>query len=153
MDTILIPLANGKGHAIIDEADLPLVDGHGWCLAIRRKNSYAVAAIESRLVYMHYLISGVLGVDHKNGNGLDNRRCNLREATTSQNEANSGPRGGSSSFKGVYWNRNAKKWHAQVKLNYHRRHLGYFDDEAEAAQAYDVAAREAWGEFAHLNFP
>lgn len=158
MDTIRIPLMHDAGYALIDAADLDLITDRHWSLYENHRNGwkskhYAVASINKRAVYMHQIIMGALGVDHKNGDGLDNRHVNLRIATVSQNGANSGPRGGTSPFKGVLWHKNAEKWQAYIQVNYLRRHLGYFDDEMEAAQAYDAAAREAWGEFAYLNFP
>lgn len=94
-------------------------------------------------------------IDHRNGNGLDNRRRNLRFANNSQNMANarksSVPK--SSRFKGVHWHKCAKKWCAAVVHHGRRKHLGLFAVEEDAARAYDKAALEHFGEFARLNFP
>ena len=96
-------------------------------------------------------------VDHVDGDGLNNRRCNLRLATRKQNRSNTGPLPNSSSgFKGVTWekprSRNARGyWRAQIKQNGRNRHLGQFQTEEEAAAAYDAAASKAFGEFAWLN--
>jgi hypothetical protein len=87
-------------------------------------------------------------VDHINGNGLDNRRCNLRICTPAQNGLNSRPRvDGKSRFKGVF--PHGDRWRAKVG----GRHLGLFDDEVEAAKARDRLARKLHGKFARLNFP
>ena len=93
-------------------------------------------------------------VDHINHNGLDNRRANLRIATASQNNANSrrGMNRGRSKYKGVWWDEKAGKWRAGIKCQGKCIHLGMFDDEIEAAKAYDRAAGLYHGEFAVLNF-
>lgn len=95
---------------------------------------------------------GGLYIDHRNGNGLDNRRDNLRRATMSQNIANQFPRGGSSKYKGVCRSKRSGGWLAQICVNRKSIYLGRFGTEEEAARAYDVKAKEVWGEFARLNF-
>jgi hypothetical protein len=105
---------------------------------------------------MHCLIMGAKGIDHVNGNGLDNRRENLRPATNSQNMANRRPNINSSSpYKGVTWapNCGSGKWRANIKIDGASHTLGFFEDVREAAEAYDAAARVAFGEFARLNVP
>jgi len=104
---------------------------------------------------MHTLITGWARVDHADGDGLNNQRSNLREATSAQNAANSRPRtGGTSAFKGVCWVGGRRQcWTAQIRINRGTRFLGYFSDEVAAARAYDAAAVAAWGPFARLNFP
>lgn len=88
-------------------------------------------------------------IDHKNGNGLDNRRENLRIATRSQNAANRFKRGGSSKFKGVCIA--GKRWKAGIRQDGKSYHLGTFDTEEEAALAYNASATIRFGEFARLN--
>jgi hypothetical protein len=96
-----------------------------------------------------------LQVDHINGDGLDNRRSNLRLATGSQNQGNSRKRrdGVTSQYRGVSWNKRAGKWQALLRREGKLQYLGYFSDEEAAARAYDAAALEQWGSFARLNFP
>lgn len=92
-------------------------------------------------------------VDHINGNGLDNRRVNLRICTPRQNSCNVAPQPGKSSrFKGVGWCKRSKKWRARIRDNGKFKELGEYTDEMDAARAYDKAAREIQGEFAWLNF-
>ena len=93
--------------------------------------------------------------DHENGIGTDNRRFNLREASGSQNNANSRKRkdGVTSRFRGVCWNKHTKKFRASIRINRNSHYLGHFTDERQAAVAYDMAALSLFGEFARLNFP
>ena len=95
---------------------------------------------------------GIL-VDHINHNGLDNRKANLRFATYSQNAWNrkKPTDSGSSKYKGVRWVKDSKKWRAVICNNNRRTHLGFFNDEKEAAAAYDTAAKKHRGEYAFLN--
>lgn len=112
-----------------------------------------------RLPLHHFLRIGSfwsasLEVDHANGDRLDNRYCNLRICTRTQNQQNRGqPRlrkcVPSSRYKGV---RRSGKWAAQIGENQKKRHLGLFETEQEAASAYDRAARQIFGPFARLNF-
>lgn len=92
--------------------------------------------------------------EHKNRNTLDNRRCNLRVASSSQNQANRPvTKCSTSGYKGVSWNKEMGKWQAQIGKDRRLRYLGRFSDKIEAAKAYDKAAKELFGEFAWLNFP
>ncbi len=95
-----------------------------------------------------------LEIDHKNNNGLDNRKCNLRFCTRSQNMANSrGHRRRRSSFKGVSFHKQFRKWRAIITQNKKNLHLGFFRSQVRAAKAYDDKAKELFGEFARPNFP
>ncbi len=153
-----VPLGRGTYAALVDAADVPLIAGYNW---YRHGNGhggwyvrgYATGSPKPhRWVYMHQVIAGSYA-DHVNGDGLDNRRVNLREATPSQQGANQSARTGTSQYKGVHWSRAARAWIAKITVNRKQRHLGCYADEAEAARAYDAAARAAWGDYARLNFP
>ncbi|MEN6424658.1 MAG: HNH endonuclease [Phycisphaerales bacterium] len=90
-------------------------------------------------------------VHHIDRNGLNNRRDNLQVCTPRQHLAGRGPCGAVSQFVGVY--RHGDKWEARIRSHGKVYHLGYFDDEVEAAKARDRKAYELHGKFAYLNFP
>lgn len=88
--------------------------------------------------------------DHWSGDGLDNRRDNLRPCTNQLNQANRRKQKGSSRFKGVCWVPRENRWVAQIQVNKKHHHLGYFTNEEEAAEAYRLAAMKHFGEFARF---
>ena len=149
--------------ALIDRADSDLVAPYPWRLMRGHTGKfYAYAQTKSGPVYMHRLIAKTPPgheTDHINGDGLDNRRSNLRVATCSQNLANrwkprrSDGSSASSRFKGVCWDRSRSKWQAKITVSGHCRNLGRYATEEEAARAYDAVAAATWGVFARLNFP
>lgn len=154
-----VPLTRGM-VTLVDEADLPLIAGYAWRPQPRSdgKGWYARAYVPGggrKKVLMHRLLMpGLRQVDHKNGNGLDNRRStgNLRPATDSQNRANSTRHlVRSSRFKGVRWHKKAKRWETSITLHRRRIHLGCFTSEEDAARAYNVSALRLFGEYARLN--
>jgi hypothetical protein len=102
---------------------------------------------------MHRLLLSVESeIDHANGNGLDNRRCNIRPATRSLNLANRASPGSRSGFRGVTpANQKNGRWVARIKINGKTHFLGTFDTPEEAARAYDARARLAFGDFARTN--
>lgn len=149
--------------ALIDDDDLDLVRDHSWHAAIRGRSTYAVRTIHLGhgtfvTVRMHRVILGLTPedhlttVDHIDGNGLDNRRANLRSATGYQNRCNRRPNQNSrTGLKGVCpWTKD--RFLAHIRVNGKRIHLGLFDDATDAAKAYDRAALAAFGEFARPNF-
>lgn len=150
----LIPLKNG-GSAVVDADMYDYLSQWEWH---RHKHGYAVryefTSKKVRMIRMHRVIngtpSGVL-TDHRNGDGLDNRRNNLRDATEAQNQWNRHRVWGKSRFKGVYWNKGQEKWHVRITRNKKTYHVGFFDDEEDAARAYNLAAQHFFGDFAHPN--
>lgn len=154
-----VEIALSRGYvAIVDEADAPRVLQHKWSALPMGHTVYAQRSVKRpdgrwTTQKLHTFLTGFSLTDHRNGDGLDNRRANLREATQAQNLCNRRPRRGPSGFKGVTWSARRKTWKAQITAAGKNYHLGYFADPAEAARSYDAAARELHGEFASLNFP
>ena len=155
----MIPLTP-ENFAIVDPEDVAFLSRWKWQFRSLSGRNYAyrkttIKGVELNIA-MHREILGVADpkvfVDHKNGNGLDNRKDNLRMATNSQNQANRQKlRGGTSRYKGVCWNAKLSRWQAGIKVNGKSFHLGLFASETDAANAYDKAARERFGEFAYTN--
>jgi hypothetical protein len=143
---------SGGGVALVDDIDLQAVLPYTWHARRADHRTYAYGKVNGRPTFMHRLITGELSmaVDHVNGDGLDNRRANLRLATNGQNRANSRPTA-ASGFKGV--SRSGNRWRAYGMKHRQQTYLGSFASAEEAARAYDAWAIEAHGEFARLNFP
>jgi hypothetical protein len=158
MVRILLPCGRA---ALIDDADELLAAGFAWrALDHQHGMTYVHAWNGRQHFYLHRLISGAAAgerVDHENRNGLDCQRRNLRIATPGQNGANRiadrRRAGTSSQHKGVCWDKARGKWAAYIHVDGKTRGLGRFDDELDAARAYDTAAVAAWGRFARLNLP
>lgn len=154
--SIEIALSRGK-IALIDDEDFDIVDEFQWRAQQNQDGRWYAMAWNPYPIFvlMHRHIIGANKdewVDHRNGDGLDNRKANLRICTPSENAASAGPTGVTSNFKGVYWEKSREKWHVKIMKNGHRHFIGRFDSEVEAAKAYDGAAFELFGEFAYLNF-
>lgn len=150
-----IPLTKGR-YAIIDAADFDRVARFNWCASVSGNRAYAYGWMNGRRVSLHRFLANApqgMVVDHIDHNGLNDRRSNLRICTVRQNLYNSRPWGKSSRFKGVCWNRHAKRWVACIWLHGRNQYLGQFTDEIEAARAYDRKAYELFGKYAYLNFP
>lgn len=91
-------------------------------------------------------------IDHIDGDGLNNRIDNLREATHSENLRNRGATTkNTSGFKGVSWHKARRKWQAQIKTNGRKKHLGSFDTPEAAYAAYCAAAEDLHGDFAMVQ--
>lgn len=151
--TKLIALTKGY-HAIVDDEDFEVLAERKWFAQEVDGIVYAVRTDNKSAVLMHKFLTGFVLTDHINGNGLDNRRVNLRESSPRLNMGNrKKQKGTSSKYKGVHFVKNRLRWQAYIKIHGKTTHLGYFDSEVDAALAYDVAARKYFGEFAALNFP
>jgi hypothetical protein len=144
-----IKLTQNK-FAVVDDADFELVSKFKWCAHKEGHKFYAVTNIGKIQIRMHQVVLG-RGVDHKNDDGLDNRRENLRICNQSQNNANRRKFNGTSKFKGVYYHRARNKWQAGIKFEGRYFYLGIFEKEKDAANAYNEKARELFGEFAKMN--
>lgn len=139
--------------AEIDDADYALVNEFKWHVTKRRTTWYARTNVGRKQLFMHrLLLPNVPRVDHVDRDGLNNKRSNLRPASTSENGGNSGlNRKNSSGYRGVCRYRN--RWLAFIGGKKRRTYLGSFATPEAAARAYDKAARERYGEFAYQNFP
>jgi len=160
-----IPLTKGY-VALVSDEDFECVNAHKWYAEVDSHTVYASRSSSRRLgkrtmIKMHRFIMGVtdptIEVDHKNHDGLNNQRENLRVCFRSQNMSNTRKRQGTSSqFKGVTWQEQdgkSGKWKAQIRLNKRQTYLGLFSDPIDAAMAFDDAARQHFGAFALTNFP
>jgi hypothetical protein len=141
-----------KGYtAIIDVADLPLVRGGNWQANPQPHATYAQRMMAGRARLMHRVIMGEpegLLVDHIDGDGLNNRRSNLRTATQSQSQHNKGvQRNNTSGFKGVRWKADKGMWVARIDLHGKRKHVGYFGTAEDAHAAYCRASADLHGAF------
>jgi hypothetical protein len=158
-----IPLTKGK-VALVDPEDYESLSRFKWQAVLNPKSKIWYArrtATDSHKkrfqVWMHRDILSVprgMEVDHKNGNGLDNCRSNLRIATATQNRANTPPRKTNKTgtgFKGVFRRPGYRRWHSSITTNGRRYFIGAFDTAEEAAIAYNQKAKEQRGEFAWLN--
>lgn len=158
------PLTHGK-WGVVDLSDADKASEYEW-LAQRRNPDgtfyvvrYCRPVIGSRKVSCVSLHQTIMGKapegkmwDHKDGDGLNNRRYNLRLSTRGQNRQNSQKvKIGASKFKGVL--RHRENWKACIKSKGINYHIGCFSTELEAAKAYDTKAKELFGEFARPNFP
>lgn len=163
--TVEVPLTKNK-VAIIDTEDAERVLQYKWSAVesasgtfYARRSFYNKESQKQTTVYLHQFILNAgedVEVDHKDRNGLNNTRENLRAATHSENQWNRTKYSNNQvGFKGVSLkkDRNNKKYLAQIKVNGKVGHIGYFYSAEEAAKAYDQKAIQLHGEFAQLNFP
>jgi len=146
--------------ALVDDEDYVSLNKHKWHPAQDKLTTYArrttrEGGIKSN-VRMHREIMKTGReemVDHRDHNGLNNRKINLRRCNNSQNSMNRVVTNGTSGYKGVCWNKKTKKWQAYIKKNSNQIHLGQFFCLIKAAKAYDQKAIELFGEYANPNFP
>ncbi len=150
-----VPLVGG-GYAIVDLLDYEKVEGFRWH---RHPEGYAHACVKRDgkwiSLLMHRLLTGVSNgsiIDHTNGNGLDNRRKNLRVCSRAENDANADIwETNTSGYKGVSYYRSTGKWRVAFGVQGKSYYVGYYDTKEEAALAYNIVAFGLYGEFARLN--
>ncbi len=156
-----ISLTQGK-VALVDDGDYEYLNQWKWFAHKYKNNKWYAERSEGwgvfeKKIRMHRIITNAptgMEVDHKDNNGLNNQRQNLRVCTKSQNIANTNKIANTTSkFKGVSWRSDSKKWKAQIEVNKKAINLGSYSDPEEAARVYDDAATKYYGEFAKLNFP
>ena len=160
-----MPLTQGY-EAIVDEIDYPDVSRWKWYALVKRRRSKEVRTVyavrgtymngKQTKIWLHrymlQLTDPHIECDHRDGNGLNNQRENLRIATHVQNNRNRRKcLHTSSRFKGVSWYRPARVWQAHITKGGKVKNLGCFANEIDAAMAYNIAATQHFGEYALLN--
>jgi len=162
-----IPLTQGY-VALVDDDDYDKVNQFKWRATVNRRRDGSVLAVyairslprdggKRKFMRMHrFLLETDLEVDHRDNDGLNNQKRNLRKATSTQQKQNSRKKKTiktTSKYKGVIFDKKAGRYSASIRHNGRRHFLGYFDCEKCAAEAYDAEARAHHKEFARLNFP
>lgn len=151
-----IPLTQGK-FALVDDEDYGFLNQWKWYAYKNGGSFYArrtdYSTGKRKGVLMHRLIAQAsdssVFVDHKDGNGINNQRLNIRVCTKAENSRNRGHQKNSASgVKGVVWDAKRKKWVAYIKLNGKSKNIGGFDDISQAEAAYHGAAKQLFGEYA-----
>lgn len=156
-----IPLTQNQ-VALIDDEDFDRVSQYKWCVDNKGNTSYAVRGFDLNgknfILKMHIYIMGWQGgkiqIDHKDLNGLNNQKSNLRICEQFENGRNSPmKKNNKCGYKGVYFSKQKQKWTAEIKAHGAPKNLGTFNDPINAALAYDWAAEKHHGSFARINFP
>lgn len=144
-----IPLTQGY-KTTVDSELYDTIAMYKWSYC----RGYAVAEINGKSVRLHRLVAQLLGwptenvIDHKDQDPLNNRASNLRVASTGENAINSGiQRRNTSGYRGVHWDKQKRKWSAQIGVNGKQYHLGRFDDKESAYKWRCIAAQAWFGDF------
>lgn len=147
-----IPLANTGKVALVSDRDYATVSEFRWRIYHVKDREYAITGKRPVRKMHRMILPQHARIDHRDRNGLNNCRRNIRGCNQSQNVANSRKRhGGTSKYKGVYYNAELSKWTAEIMKNYRHYYLGVFTLEKEAARAYNRAAKKFFGRFARIN--
>ena len=151
MNIVINSKTHGAHTLIFDKEDYQKIKGITWCLKVYRKNKYAVGRckIRGKVVSFHkQILKTNKVIDHINGNGLDNRRVNLRECTHRENIRNQVNR----KTKGVYLRKDTGKWQAQIMVDYKHISLGCYTTKKEAVEAYKVGKIKHHKEFTGVSY-
>lgn len=151
-----VPLTRGY-EAVIDACDVPIVKCYNWHVDAHKKHFYAAAGAvidgKPTRIRMHRLLSGAdkgQYVDHIDGDGLNNRRDNIRVCRQRDNMRNRKmPTTNSTGYKGVWWDKRINCYRACIRVDDKTMHLGRFDDPSEAHKAYCEAAEKYYGEYSN----
>lgn len=154
-----IPLSGGRAHALVDDHWYDYLMQWKWSL-LSTKYAVRVRTIgkKQKMILMHRVVAQTpddMYTDHINRKRVDNQEVNLRNCTNSQNNSYNGKRKlikATSPYKGVSLNRKNGMWHVALMKDYTHYHIGDFAEERHAAMAYDIAAKDLFGEFATTNF-
>jgi hypothetical protein len=140
------------------DEDFEKVNQPTWRFSIRYASRQNWINGKKKSLLMHRVILGLTfgdkrQIDHINGNGLDNRKLNLRVCKNGQNQMNLqvNRKNNTSGFKGISWYKPTQKWVAKIQVNRKHFNLGYFTDKIEAVKRYNLSAKKYFGEFACLN--
>jgi hypothetical protein len=161
METLAYILAKDGTPIRVDADDLPMLLKHRWYIQRLTGRTYAIAtgiyrgSVRTTKAMHRMLVLNSAMVDHRNGNGLDNRRLNLRPCTNSQNQANRQVIYSACGYKGVSVSNVSHNttYCAHIRVNGKYIHVGAYVSKEDAARAYDHAAVEHFGQYAYLNFP
>ena len=147
-----------KGYStIVDAEDVHLLDGWTWRTLENGRKRYAIGYRKPQIsVRLHRVLfectkGDGIEIDHIDGDGLNNRRKNLRIASGQQNSMNKKKYRGTSKYKGVCWDSGLRLWRTEIVCNGKKFRLRSFESEEDAAKEYNVAARRLFGEFACLS--
>lgn len=153
-----IKLTNDNLQVLIDDEDFEKVNALKWFLKKGRRTSYACSTVIPH-IRMHRFILGTSNgdIDHKDGNGLNNKKNNLRFVNHFENARNTAVyRNNKVGFRGVHFAKDRpriKPYRAMIQLNKRQKSLGYYDTAEKAAKAFDKAAKQYYGNFCgKLNF-
>lgn len=155
-----IALTQGK-VALVDDADYEAVNAHKWYAKKIGRGWYAMRGVrrfDGKWITQslhQFLMPGVSEIDHRDGNGLNNQRENIRPSTRQQNQQRfrSKPVGATSKFRGVSWHKGNRRWEASIKVDGKNIYLGNSTIEEDAARIRDKATLKYYGPDAHFNFP